>query len=380
LGFGDVRGCSRLSDYAARSSIPVVIPAFEPDESLIDYIGELWGLGFKQIILVDDGSGFEFAGIFKSAETKFGCEVLVHKVNLGKGAALKSAFEFVSRMSGLIGVVTADADGQHAAIDVGKVADALLDNQSTGRQSLILGSRALDTKEVPWKSRFGNLITSLLIRVLFGKYISDSQTGLRGIPHQILMSQQKVRGSRFEYEMAALFRVLTDRLPIDEIPISTIYHNGMNKQTHFRPLVDSVKIYFVIFGQFIGFASSSIISALVDIALFVLIIDLLFGGSPDAGSVIVSVTLARVCSSLLNFSLNKALVFSNEEQKRKTALRYYSLAIVVLILSALGSALMAQVLAGRVVWAKILVDCLLFIFSYLMQRHWVFGGDPGEKK
>jgi dolichol-phosphate mannosyltransferase len=165
-----------------------------------------------------------------------------------------------------------------------------------------------------------------------------------------------------------------------EIPIKTIYPDGENKETHFRPLVDSAKIYFVIFGQFMGFASSSLLSALVDIALFVFIIDTFFDGSSDPLSVVTSVVFARVGSSLLNFSLNKGLVFSSQEQKRRTLIRYYLLAVSILTLSAAGSAIMAQVLDGRVVWAKLLVDSVLFVLSYLIQRRWVFKLDSGRSK
>lgn len=350
----------------------MIIPSLEPRPSLLAYIGELKALGFKKIVLVDDGSGEDFATIFDAARLEHGCEVITHPVNLGKGAALKSAFAQVASTSSHVGVVTADADGQHSAQDVARVADALLENDPIKKTSLILGTRTFGTKDVPWKSRFGNTLTSLLVKLLFGKFISDTQTGLRGIPASMLEGQQAVRGDRFEYEMGALFNALTNKVPIIEVPIETIYPDGQNKETHFRPLVDSAKIYFVIFGQFMGFASSSILSALVDIALFVFIIDTFLEGSADPQSVITSVVLARVGSSLLNFSLNKGLVFSNQEQKRRTLTRYYLLAVSILSLSAAGSAVMAQVLDGRVVWAKLLVDSVLFVISYLIQRRWVF--------
>jgi dolichol-phosphate mannosyltransferase len=369
-----------LSYNSGRAHIPVIIPSLEPRRTLLDYIGELKSLGLTNIVLVDDGSGTSYSSIFEDARLMHGCQVITHPVNLGKGAALKSAFAYLSATPNLRGVVTADSDGQHSAIDVARVADALLENYSAEHKSLILGTRTLRTKDVPWKSRFGNALTSILVKLLFGKFISDTQTGLRGIPISELASQQSVRGDRFEYEMGALFSALSKKVPIMEIPIKTIYPDGENKETHFRPLVDSAKIYFVIFGQFMGFASSSLLSALVDIALFVFIIDTFFDGSSDPLSVVTSVVFARVGSSLLNFSLNKGLVFSSQEQKRRTLIRYYLLAVSILTLSAAGSAIMAQVLDGRVVWAKLLVDSVLFVLSYLIQRRWVFKLDSGRSK
>jgi glycosyltransferase involved in cell wall biosynthesis len=369
-----------VSIKSSRAQIPVVIPSLSPRPSLLAYIGELKAQGFTKIVLVDDGSGSAFSKIFEEAQREHGCEVLTHPVNLGKGAALKSAFAHIAKNPNHVGVVTADADGQHSALDVAKVADALLENDLASKKGLILGTRTFGIKGVPWKSRFGNNLTSLLVKMLFGKFISDTQTGLRGIPAILLESQQEIRGDRFEYEMGALFSALTNKVPIIEIPIKTIYPDGENKETHFRPLVDSAKIYFVIFGQFMGFASSSFLSALVDIALFVFIIDTFFEGSADPRSVITSVVLARLGSSLLNFSLNKGLVFSSQEQKRRTLIRYYLLAVSILSLSAAGSAIMAQVLDGRVVWAKLLVDSVLFVLSYLIQRRWVFKIESGRTK
>jgi dolichol-phosphate mannosyltransferase len=369
---------ARKDDSERFGEIALVIPAFEPGSHLLEYIAVLKSLGFINILLVDDGSGPKYAHVFRQAADEHQVRLLTHRDNLGKGAALKSAFEIASKEPGVLGAVTADSDGQHGAGDVARIAEQLLADSAAGRVRLILGSRSLQSENVPWKSRLGNTLTSALVKLLFGKSLSDTQTGLRGIPKSILQGQQKVRGDRFEYEMGALFKALTDKVPLLEIPIETIYLDRKNAQTHFRPLMDSVKIYFVIFGQFIGFASSSILSFAVDIGLFVLIIDTFFEGSSDPQSVVSSVVLARIGSSLLNFTLNKRLVFENRDQKRKALAKYYLLALTVLSLSAAGSAVMAQVLDGRVVWAKILVDSILFILSYLIQRHWVFRNQPGK--
>ena len=361
------------------SKITLVVPAFEPGSNLLGFLAEVKALGFWNILLVDDGSGPEFEHVFEEAVEKYQVRVLTHEENLGKGAALKRAFGVASDTPGIAGAVTADSDGQHSPNDVVRIAEQLLSDAVEGRARLILGSRSLQSGGVPWKSRLGNTLTRALVKLLFGKYLSDTQTGLRGIPVSILQDQQQVRGNRFEYEMGALFKALSEKVPVLEIPIDTIYPDGKNNQTHFRPLVDSAKIYFVIFGQFIGFVSSSLLSFAVDIGLFVLIIDNLYEGSADPQSVVSSVVLARIGSSLLNFTLNKRLVFENGDQKRKTLARYYLLALTVLSLSAAGSAVIAQLLDGRVVWAKILVDSVLFIVSNLIQRHWVFNNKQGKE-
>jgi dolichol-phosphate mannosyltransferase len=216
-----------------------------------------------------------------------------------------------------------------------------------------------------------------VVKVLFGKYLEDTQTGLRAFPIEMLPFLIKVRGDRFEYNMNVLLNLISSGITVKSLPIKTIYHDATNSVSHFRPLIDSLRIYMIIFRQFFKFASSSLTSAVVDLALFVLFIEFLFQGNSDPVSVITSVVLARCGSTLVNFSINRRLVFGSEEQKRMTIRRYYALVLLILTASALGSAFLAQVLDGRVVWAKIIVDTTLFLFSYLAQRHWVF---PARRK
>ena len=82
-------------------------------------------------------------------------QLLRHAVNLGKGAALKTAFNHVlCTYPELAGVVTADADGQHHPDDIERVAETLLARPD----ALVLGARTFG-EDVPLRSRFGNIAT-----------------------------------------------------------------------------------------------------------------------------------------------------------------------------------------------------------------------------
>src|SRR5262249_43671421 len=95
-------------------AIPVLIPAFRPNETLGEVVRRLAASGVRSIVVVDDGSGPEFQPLFESLERIAAVRILRHAVNLGKGAALKTAMnEALTKMPEAIGVVTADADGQH---------------------------------------------------------------------------------------------------------------------------------------------------------------------------------------------------------------------------------------------------------------------------
>lgn len=74
--------------------IPVIIPAYEPDEKMIRLLQTLQESGIERIVVVDDGSGNEYRNLFEQAK-QLGAIVLTHAVNLGKGRALKTAFNEV---------------------------------------------------------------------------------------------------------------------------------------------------------------------------------------------------------------------------------------------------------------------------------------------
>jgi len=192
----------------------IVIPSLNPDVKLITYVEELKAKGFEDIIVVDDGSCDECKKIFTTLNEQFGCKVIVHAVNMGKGRALKNAFNFyLNNYSDKEGVVTVDSDGQHVVSDVISVCNELHKYQ----QSLILGVRDFNSEVVPFKSRFGNKMTIIVMKVLIGGHISDTQTGLRGIPNSLIKKYLTLYGERFEYETTMLIESINQQIPIKSI-------------------------------------------------------------------------------------------------------------------------------------------------------------------
>ena len=129
-------------------------------------------------------------------------------------------------------------------------------------------------------------------------------------------------------------------LKLEQYQSGLFFHDQTNSVSNFRPLIDSLRIYLIIFRQLFKFASSSLTSAAVDLSLFVLFLELFFQGSSAPTSVIASVVLARSGSTLFNFTVNRNLVFGNKEQKRETLARYYALVIGIMTASAVGSGLL----------------------------------------
>lgn len=215
----------------------VVIPVYRPLEELIDYVNSLYAQDVGQVILVDDGNDESASYIFDQLAQDSRCTILKHEVNLGKGAGLKTAFEYIlDENPNILGVVTVDADGQHSVADVVNVGDHLVANEN----SYILGMREFKIRTTPFRSLLGNTTTSLVFRLLFRKYIKDTQSGLRAFPIEELDELLKLKGERYEYEMNVLIDIVQKNKPFIQVDIETIYHDV--HVSYFNTYSDAVRV------------------------------------------------------------------------------------------------------------------------------------------
>jgi len=338
----------------------IIIPAYQPDERLKTLVQDLHALDLREIVIIDDGSGPECVPLFRDLET-MSCHVLSHSVNLGKGAAIKTGIKYArERFPEAAGYVTCDADGQHRAEDIRNVAAAL----DASPDRLVLGSRDLTKDNVPAKSRFGNRFSSFYFKMTTGITCRDTQTGLRGIPAALSALALEIPENRYDYEMIFLTLVAREGHPLVTVPISTVYLDK-NSSSHFKPVLDSLRIY----KEPLKFALASLTCAAVDLILFSLLTSVL-DGHVFAAVAIATVT-ARVASGLLNFSLNRIWSFRNYNSLVTQFRRYFMLYVLQLVLSIAFVSLLAVIPISLTV-IKILVDGLLFIGSFFVQKRWVY--------
>ncbi len=361
-------------------NVCVVLPSLDPDEKLLTVVNGLLEYGFQDILLVNDGSKPENLHYFETAAKLPQVTVLHHPENKGKGAALKTAFRYVlENRPEAAGVVTVDGDNQHHPEDTRACTEHML---KTGR--LTLGVRDFSQPDVPKRSRSGNRITSLVFKVFVGMVISDTQTGLRAIPRSVLATLIAVNGDRFEYETNMLLEMKRKYIAFDEVKIRTVYIEE-NKSSHFRAVRDSVRIYKLILAHFFRYVCSSLISAVVDEGLFVLLSYLLrerMGGFALAAA---PWLVARVTSSVINFFMNQRLVFCRPGSTGKAMAKYFALAVPQALAqlgltygfcSLFGVAADATFLRGLIYMVTMV---LLFFVSFLIQQRWVFS-DKKERE
>ena len=216
-----------------RNDTYILIPAYKPDHLMIELLQNLKGEGFD-IIVVNDGSGEEYASVFE--EAKKYAEILEQNPNKGKGAALRLGFSYVNlHPNNHDYVITCDADGQHLISDIIKVNDKLHETNN-----VVLGSRKFD-KSVPKRSRNGNFMSRLCRTLLTKEYVQDDQCGLRGFPMKDVFNLISLQGDHYEYEMNVICNLEIKRLKVEEVQIETIYLDG-NKSSHFRPNLDTFRI------------------------------------------------------------------------------------------------------------------------------------------
>lgn len=362
------------------TGVSAVVPSLDPDEKLAEVIEGLLRQGFAEIILVDDGSREEKRHYFTDAAAAHAEVVLlVHEVNRGKGAALKTAFGwYLEKHPDGAGVVTVDGDNQHSPEDTASCVRRMKDSGH-----IVLGVRDFSLPQVPFKSRYGNRITSAVFRLFCGIRLSDTQTGLRALPASVLPLLLTVSGERYEYETNMLLAMKEHGIRFEEQACRTIYIEE-NQSSHFRAVVDSFRIYKLILSHFLRYSASSLVSALLDEGIFVLLSWLLLGTLDGLLLTAVPAVTARAVSSLCNFFLNRRLVFGSRVAMGRALLRYYALAVPMLFLQLFfthGVCVLFQIPAERtglraVAYAAVMT--VLFVLSYCIQQRWVFADKQNQ--
>lgn len=342
----------------------VLIPAYKPDSRLLQTIGELRSSGVDRIVVVDDGGGAEFAPIFDDIRRQ-GITVLVHETNRGKGRAMKTGFQYVLETFPGEGVVIADADGQHLCKDIIAVGNKL----DEFPDAMILGTRQF-VGEVPIRSQLGNSITRAVFLWATGHPVSDTQTGLRGIPAFLLNDIIAMKGERYDLEMNMLLSCAKRKISFKQVPIETVYFDD-NQGSHFKTLSDSFRIYSII----MKFSIVSIIATFIDIGVFMLLAGYWSSGScwRSIWPVLGCVAGGRLAAFLLKRFGQKAHIFEWKDELIKlvsyTVIIYFSSIVWGMNL------LLARLLASAIVGA-----CFMLVLNEMARRENIYEKNRAEDR
>lgn len=335
----------------------VVIPVYEPEDCLEELAEQVIDIA-DELVIIDDGSADPEAEIWDRLSDF--ATVIHHPYNRGKGAAIKTALNYIKdnyKKNNVVGIM--DGDGQHLPKDMNR----LLGRAEQNHQAMILGVRNVGNK-MPLRSRLGNQLTRGIFRVLSGEYISDTQSGLRAFSGSLIPILLEIEGERYEYETNVLLNLVKQGIPVLELPIHTVYKDQENSTSHFHVIRDSIRIY----GELFKFAGSSLLSFLLDYVLFGAMVWVLPAGAME---LFAANAIARICSATCNYTMNTCMVFHKKAQKT-SALQYVMLAIGIFFLNNVVLNIYAQILGLPVMAAKLLTELTLFVISFTAQRFWIF--------
>ena len=210
----------------------VIIPSYNNATKIEAVINEVL-LQTNNVIVINDGATDNTAQLLAHYKN---IKVISYPQNKGKGYAVKKGFKKAIEL-GYEYAITIDSDGQHCAEDISKFINACFINQN----AIIIGNRSIIKGNISRKSSFANNLSNFWFLVITGIKLDDTQSGFRLYPIK-KMQHILTLTRRYEFEIEIMVKASWQNIPIESIPISVIYPPENERISHFRPVVDFIRI------------------------------------------------------------------------------------------------------------------------------------------
>lgn len=213
--------------------------AYNEEKNIKNTISSLKNEGYKNIIVVDDGSKDNTYKIAKSQKIT----VLKHDINLGQGAALQTGMTY-ALLNGAQYLVHFDSDGQHDPKEIKDILNPIINKEV----DVTLGSRFLknNKEKIPTIRKMKLKIGILVIWFFYGVLLSDSHNGFRGMSRSAA-KKIVITTDRMEHASEIIDRIRKNRIKYKEIPVTIKYtkdsiKNGRKGQSKFDELEIVIKM------------------------------------------------------------------------------------------------------------------------------------------
>ena len=218
-------------------SILVVVPVYNHAATLRQVVEGVLAL-HPHILVVDDGSSDMPKDMGDKNHPLYGLAVEYrrHGHNMGKGQAILTAAAWAKDKQ-ITHIITIDADAQHFPEDIPKFVRAILQNPA----AILVGARDMNCANVPKSSRFGRAFSNFWFRVQTEQKIADSQCGFRAYPLLVFYCV-RLQEVRYSFEIEILVRAAWAGFAVLDVPIGVHYPPARERVSHFRPLLDNVRI------------------------------------------------------------------------------------------------------------------------------------------
>ena len=214
----------------------VIIPVYNEDASITSVVKFVRRQGFKNIIVVDDGS--------QNPANVSGAKVIRHTINRGKGAATKTGIQ-AALLLGADYVVTLDGDGQHDPKDLSKMLAPLHHGVVA-----VLGYRKFSPRHMPLFKILANHLANVLTGAISGLWVKDCMCGLKAYTARAARIIIRTCGDHYEYENEVVIQVSRHKLKFSQVPITTIYtRHSRTKTTQLNSIFALKTLYFLLVNQ-----------------------------------------------------------------------------------------------------------------------------------
>ncbi|MFK7936926.1 MAG: glycosyltransferase family 2 protein [Saprospiraceae bacterium] len=218
----------------------IVIPAKDEATRIGKVIRDAFHFGYNNVVVVNDGSSDKTRQVAETA----GATVLNHVINLGAGAATQTGIEYAIEEGADI-IVTMDADNQHYSSDI----DCLVNTVVNEKVDVVIGSRFLNKEnEIPGHRRIYNRIGNWMTGVLFGLFVTDSQSGMKAFTADFAR-QAELRFNGYEFCTEFIRLISENQATYREVPIKVLYTEetlakGQSLQNGFKMAVNLLRYFF----------------------------------------------------------------------------------------------------------------------------------------
>lgn len=215
----------------------LAIPFYEHGDTIGDVLASLERYDLPCIV-VDDGSGEatrrKLDDIARAYEW---VEIRRHAHNMGKGAALRTAY-YAAAAADATHVIQLDADGQHDTSDV----PSFIEAATREPDALILGTPEFDAS-APWHRLHGRKLSQAIVRLeTLNRDVSDPLCGFRCMPlvPTLAVIDEVHTGNRMDFDPEIVIRMVRRGVPVRNIPTRVRYPAG--GVSHFQMVRDNVRI------------------------------------------------------------------------------------------------------------------------------------------
>jgi len=223
-----------IADKRCELACTVLIPAHN-EEKTIRAVVEGALAHVDRVLVVNDGSTDGTVAALAGLPV----EIVDHAENRGKGLRLAEGLD-QAIAQGAEAVLTLDADGQHDPDDI----PAFIAAAKAAPGCLVMGDRLGDRASMPegraFSIRFGDFFISWASECR----IRDGQCGMRLYPEALWRHTRvpETERAHFVFETAILLRAAEAGVGFVRVPIKARYQGFVLRPSHFRPVLDTLRI------------------------------------------------------------------------------------------------------------------------------------------